>query len=313
MQGDSISRFVVIVDANNVRGMDGSFRLTNYDLLRALSVWQRSETTSAAAMIIVCVMDHGTLPCTSSYQGVDVVFAGPERTADDVIAEDCQWWLSRNYDVLVATSDRELVYRCIHQPDAERNSDNSQSSQHRVEIFASKELSSMLRKVWNQNMIMRRSTIVASDFTSLEPLHQLEHNIRSRFGYQQQSLADDEHSEGDKNGNKATLGDKYFLETTWQRILLAEQLRMILSEDQQQHTNWTETDAGHLSPELLQYRLKNSDITSQVMISIFDDQRIRHDRAAQEALRHYLKRANLGKKLDLLLVTTIDDSLRTTT
>jgi len=310
------SPFVVLVDANNVRGMDGGFRLTNYDLLRALSVWQRSETTTnnnkrssaAAEMVLVCVMDHGTLPCISSYQGVNVVFAGPDRTADDVIAEDCQWWLSRNFDVLVATSDRELVDRCIHPPDAEGR--DNQSNHNEVEVFESKEMSNLLRKVWNQNVIMRRSTIVPSDFTSLDPLHQLEHNIRSHFGYHQQSQTADEQPEGEKNGSKATLGDKQFLETTWQRVLLAEQLRMILLEDQQ-HTNRTETNEECRSPELQQYRLKYSNITSQVMISIFDDQRIRHDRPAQEALRHYLERATIEKKLELLVDTTMDDRLRT--
>jgi hypothetical protein len=41
---------------------------------------------------ILCIMDHGGRPNAFSVDdGITLGFAGPNRTADDVMVEDCQW------------------------------------------------------------------------------------------------------------------------------------------------------------------------------------------------------------------------------
>ena len=82
---------LLIVDTNNVRGKS-DFAIWNCDLLPLLTSLRnqyqpRSEQQQQHLLHIVYVMDHGCRPQVFDYEDGLIVFAGPHRTADDVIAQ----------------------------------------------------------------------------------------------------------------------------------------------------------------------------------------------------------------------------------
>jgi hypothetical protein len=103
---------ILLVESNNVRGKE-DFQLTNSGLLKKLQWWRRqsfssdSNSNRTTRMNIVCVMDHGSQAGTFSYEGLGlVVFAGPNRTADDVIAQATRWMAPSPDDNLDSSIDR---------------------------------------------------------------------------------------------------------------------------------------------------------------------------------------------------------------
>ena len=111
--GGASEETVVVVDFNNVRGKTG-FRETSASFMQLLADWAKS--TGGPAARVVCVVDHGVEPGAALHRGCDhllTAFAGPNRTADDVIATVAKSFAEEGgHDVLVFTSDRELSSRC---------------------------------------------------------------------------------------------------------------------------------------------------------------------------------------------------------
>lgn len=112
----------VLIDVENVRGAT-DFALDHASLLAGLAAW------TAPGRTVVAVVDHGAAPTAhllpSRLRGGGargaaasfcVTFAGPDATADDVVARDARWLLyapgSAARRVAVVTSDRELMARC---------------------------------------------------------------------------------------------------------------------------------------------------------------------------------------------------------
>jgi hypothetical protein len=131
---------VLLVDGDNVRGKSG-FSLSKEQLLQAVAMIACHESTAPLSVSVMVYFDHGTqqetflvpaetlLPSppaadtTSSINNftntstVGVVFAGPDLSADDVIARDVQWLQqnsvgSRGVVLAVATQDMGLRKRC---------------------------------------------------------------------------------------------------------------------------------------------------------------------------------------------------------
>ena len=112
---ESPSTFVV-VDGNNVRGKV-NFRLSKMQLADLLGTWAAQHGLSDN--VLVC-WDHGQQSEAVVWRGVCHTFAGPRRSADDVIAtEALPHLLSSGCDrVWVITADRELLWRCKAAADA---------------------------------------------------------------------------------------------------------------------------------------------------------------------------------------------------
>ena len=152
------AEIVIIVDSNNVRGVDG-FQYTNSDFVQCLSLWSKSMMgargsnveQSLVAESVLCVIDHGRAPGSFVYDGMTMVFAGPHQTADDVISNACQWFATNGRfengsghssddgaasvkcNILVVTNDRELRTRC-------------QRHSRRVSAFSSMHLINLLKE-----------------------------------------------------------------------------------------------------------------------------------------------------------------------
>jgi hypothetical protein len=205
---------VLMVDANNVRGSEG-FQLTTYDLIRVLASWRRSmisilskdnnndnsssldphETGKSMSMSvsILCMMDHGGRPNAFSLDGIMLVFAGPNRTADDVMVQDCQWLAvaaaeqqqhqyqqqqqaagkqsrQQRLDLFVVTNDRQLRSRCLgsNRPTYIANQDTTGSLSTKeassnsklngngiiVQVFDSLPFSNLLKTHWREEVMV---------------------------------------------------------------------------------------------------------------------------------------------------------------
>jgi hypothetical protein len=156
---------VLLVDSNNVRGKE-DFQLTNSGLLKKLQWWHRqsfSDIESRTRMNIVCVVDHGSKAGAFSYEGLGlVVFAGPNRTADDVIAQATRWMApspeefnsvdregvektNDKRNVFVVTSDGELRMRCLRS-NRPGNMKRKKRPTNNVKVFGSPQLLPFLEK-----------------------------------------------------------------------------------------------------------------------------------------------------------------------
>ena len=74
---------IVIADFNNNRGKD-NFKKSSAEFFRVLSAW--GKMLRGGQPRVLCVVDHGLAPSATTFNGIGVLFAGPNRTADDVIA-----------------------------------------------------------------------------------------------------------------------------------------------------------------------------------------------------------------------------------
>ena len=109
------SRSVVLVDGNNVRGRVG-FRWTKMQLAQLLSTWGSEYGIEGR---VVVAWDHGLESQALPWDGVAHVFAGPRRSADDLITDEVGRLSSASdlvndgafRDIWLATADRELIHR----------------------------------------------------------------------------------------------------------------------------------------------------------------------------------------------------------
>jgi hypothetical protein len=219
---DTDHHVVLMVDANNVRGTEG-FQLTTYDLIRVLASWRRSmisilskgkENSSleqqphepGMPISILCMIDHGGRPNAVSLDGIMLVFAGPNRTADDVMVQDCQWLAAaveqqqrqqfasgkqlkqQRLDLFVVTNDRELRSRClkanrpsITNQDATSGSRTTKEASSKikakmnnngnavvVQVLDSLPFSGSLKTHWREEAMVTPLTSVT---TATEPIH----------------------------------------------------------------------------------------------------------------------------------------------
>lgn len=175
---------LLVVDANNVRGKS-DFKMTNRDLLIQLKSWRKSRFPN---INIICVVDHGSLPALFSYDGLGLVeFAGPNRTADDVIAQSARWFSNtsmgeassdyeeenKDCDVFIVTSDGGLRQRCLA-ANRPGNFKRKRKMKQNVKSFTSFQLLASLERI--QEMEDNRSHKL--QFTLEEKLFQVESDIR---------------------------------------------------------------------------------------------------------------------------------------
>lgn len=338
---------VLMVDANNVRGVDG-FQLTTHDLIRSLASWRRSmlssilpisptgEPSSASyshicSLSILCMIDHGGQPNAfplDEENGITLVFAGPNRTADDVMVEDCQWLVAEgqrrrwDLDIFVATSDRELRSRCLltnkdtntnhpyddasvssHRPIATARSKDKKES---VQVYESRQLSNLLKTHWKEQVMVAPPLTTTNETTNtdqseiLDALWNIESTLRSSpskvMNRRQRRHAQ---TSEPNEWNVRPLGATNFPESTWQRVLIAERLRRIVLQRQAQSKSTTtsstvavqssiDADATDISFFLSRYQARHNTLSDSSPVDIFEDRRIRQDKYAQIALSRFL-------------------------
>ena len=101
----------VVVDGNNVRGRI-NFRLSKVQLAVLLGSW--AERHGLRHRVVVC-WDHAVRTEAFEWRGVCHAFAGPRRSADDLIALEALPCLLSSDDAArawVITTDREPLLRC---------------------------------------------------------------------------------------------------------------------------------------------------------------------------------------------------------
>ena len=86
--------------------------MTHVDVINSVSIWAKAYDLDGCISLIV---DHGSI--TGGYwlrnKGLSVIFAGQQMKADDVIARDVPFCLSKMLrDLIVVTADSELIQRC---------------------------------------------------------------------------------------------------------------------------------------------------------------------------------------------------------
>lgn len=99
----------ILIDVENVRGKSG-FTLSHAQVMQGLVRWSRVCQLQGRISLVV---DHGS-EATALYVNdaeTAVLFAGPTRKADDVIAQDVRF-LGQELDVTVVTADGGIVDRC---------------------------------------------------------------------------------------------------------------------------------------------------------------------------------------------------------
>ena len=96
----------VLVDADNVRGK-GNFELSHAELIRAVALWGRQRGLDGR---VVVGIDHGSSADAwyLRHLGLAVCFAGPDQTADDLIARAVPCFAN----TLLVTADSGLTARC---------------------------------------------------------------------------------------------------------------------------------------------------------------------------------------------------------
>jgi hypothetical protein len=118
---------VLVVDVENVRGKSG-FAYSHQDLLEGLEQYALfwKATSNACDLGILGVVDHGSAPTGFSMHFGGLVFAGPTRKADDVVAQQAvPYFCSHEYTdstnqqalvshVVVVTDNQDLIRRCWH-------------------------------------------------------------------------------------------------------------------------------------------------------------------------------------------------------
>jgi predicted RNA-binding protein with PIN domain len=307
---------ILLVDSNNIRGSDG-FKFTTEDLIKSLASWRRH--TGMPTQNLVCVMDHGCRSNSFVYDGITLVFAGPNRTADDVIAHDCQWFTnatatddSNKCHVFVVTNDRELRSRC------KRASGDTKA----VQVFSSDHLVKILKRHWEEAIRLASTfnvTRTRESTTILDDLRQVESDIRNYDRPPLNNRRERRKAQAQKtaHGRKSILseiqmdaeakeenildiaddalrplGTLDFCERTWHRVLIAERLRAILQEEASKKESTEEVEEA--LEIISRYQATHNSFTGDP-VDILYNQRIRHDLKAKESLLRYLELSEASK------------------
>lgn len=291
---------VLIVDSNNVRGKD-DFATWNSDLLPRLTNLRRQYKDGFQ---ILYAMDHGCQPQVFKYRNDGlIVFAGPHRTADDVIAQACRFFGDGNEDgcqVIAVTSDGELKQRCLRRGGRyKRQKDKSLP----IKVVGSPSLVSAVKECVGDEEESSSKNDPLSYF--LTELQQVESDIRWCTALHPPFKSGTEKTEAQRYGPwTSDLMDtkrmheifprKAFSELTWHRVLVAEAMRQLLELEEQGgsiSSSALSQNHGKLSGYAEFFMNHQKDNASGVPIdTMFLDHRIRRETYLQEQLLNYFQK-----------------------
>ncbi|CAB9522129.1 expressed unknown protein [Seminavis robusta] len=260
---------ILLIDANNVRGKT-DFEWTHRDMFHYLRAWKKQLQQHHQSLVhVIGVMDHACHAEAIHHHDMSVVFAGPQQTADDVIAQATRWFLMdnqlnestttdsvskkgnnnnnatiNNCNVFVVTSDGELKQRCLR-CNRPGNWKRKQPQRDRVKVFGSLPF---------VRTVLESTTATADDDQPLaagplDKIEALEEDVR-RFRYSRNRQAQVSDAQEEERGPWVTnilhsatatpstwsLPTRTFEEKTWHRVLIAEQLRRALTAIQPPNT-----------------------------------------------------------------------------
>ena len=300
---------VLLVDVNNVRGATG-FKCTTASFLEQLAQWAAS---AGDAKRTIAVVDHGAAGGAFVYREMVVVFAGPNRTADDVIAHDTLWWsTTMQAPAVVVTSDGELRQRCLRPFKRSRRgagataAAEAEPSQQPVNVFGSSQFAETLNS-------FSGASIDRDEGHSLRPLLAVESAMReaalvsdTRYFKKRRAklvaLARRADSTGGGStgaGARADVGaavtrkpttvlDFKFTERTWHRVLSAERLRRSLTPFP---TDTTGDAASGTAEYARNCHSSGSDGAPPPARSLLTDHRLRRDSRQRTSLLRFVAAA----------------------
>ena len=304
---------VLLVDVNNVRGATG-FKCTTASFLEQLAQWAAS---TGDAKRTIAVVDHGATGGAFVYREMVVVFAGPNRTADDVIAHDTLWWsATMQAPAVVVTSDGELRQRCLRPFKRSRrgagatDAAGAEPSQQPVNVFGSAQFAEALNS-------FNGASIGGDEGHSLRPLLAVESAMReaalvsdTRYFKKRRAKLVAQARRADRLGGSnagagagtgvdavvdagvprkpTTVLDFKFTERTWHRVLSAERLRRSL-------TPFPTDTAGHANSGTAEYARSchgsGLDGGSPPARSLLSDHRLRRDSRQRTNLLRFVAAA----------------------
>ena len=309
---------VVVVDANNVRGKTtAEFEWTLAELLGRLRRWRHQfikNHTTNNRLDILCVVDHGTCAQVFDYHDLGMlVFAGPDQTADDVIAAATKWLTTSDMNstatrtpipnVFVVTSDRELKQRCL------RNNRPGNVRQKRKQKDYVKAFDSRMMVQCLQQMDINRDLDQATNLSDIKTTIKMEDTSMAFENGVRQA-----HS----SHTSSSLG---FAEKTWHRVLFAEHLRRLVSQCNPPFSNNKETNASkdpiYLQSFCRKFLQKVEDRVNKnrttTISTMFLDQRIRKDPYQKQELLHFLDQFIVDAVASSSLPTPTSSIVPTTT
>ena len=310
---------LLVVDANNVRGKQ-DFKMTNSELLCKLKSWRKSFFPSVE---IICAIDHGCQPAIYSYDGLGLVeFAGPNRTADDVIAQSARWFSNstknefqlydednKDLNIFIVTSDGGLRARCL-QENKPANFKRKRPLKENVKVFSSFQLLASFEQIIDTND-QRSEMQIALEGKIFEvelDLRKYE-SCRPPFSNRQAKL--DALAAGpwkstilsSENDNlerfPLELPVAAFGEKTWHRIVVAENMRRMM-EQLSISCKQSSTESDTL---LSRYRSLHENSLSKMDISqtsMVFDRRIRFEPTLQKNLIEYLENSIVSISSDVV-------------
>eukprot|EP00980_Cylindrotheca_fusiformis_P004679 scaffold992_cov116-Cylindrotheca_fusiformis.AAC.14 len=309
---------ILVVDANNVRGKE-DFKMTNSDLLKKLRDW---KSQCYPSLNIVCCIDHGSLPAIFPYDGLGLVeFAGPNRTADDVIAQSARWFTNasvsddqrgyeeqnKDLDVFIVTSDGGLRIRCLRANNRMGNSRKKRQLKENIKVFASPQLLQSFEQIKSVtiehdirpsnslHMLFEQTVLeVESDLRMYEQLRPPWPSAQAKLDAQVagpwKCSVLSSNSKSEFETVPFDFPRETFQENTWNRILVAENMRRMMQQ-LSASSSWSTDSLGQL---LTRYQLlhesslmkRNSHPSTMVF-----DRRIRYEVSLQLELIQYLEAA----------------------
>mmetsp|Transcript_84426 Transcript_84426/g.168970 ORF Transcript_84426/g.168970 Transcript_84426/m.168970 type:complete len:494 (+) Transcript_84426:252-1733(+) len=250
---------IIFVDCNNVRGVEPKFAETLASFITRLAVW--TELAGLAGRVF-CFIDHGLSTEAFRLGPLVVIFAGPGRTADDIICEDSLAATTASHQsaqlpmqalkrrkVAVFTNDRNLTKRLLRPPcsvsSRQASSVFGQSTSGRVKVHKSGVLAEMLERaiplLQGGVLTLQRFPCVLTPLQRAEERlristsnRSLDHLVSGREGDSACNGKDGD--DGNQRCGKRPRSESYqdlvsgasFSEATWQRVLVSELLRRLL-------------------------------------------------------------------------------------
>lgn len=306
---------ILVVDANNVRGKE-DFKMTNRDLLVKLKAWRSNFYPK---LNIVCSIDHGSIPALFSYDGLGLVeFAGPNRTADDVIAQSARWFSNasmadpynkveeknRDVDIFVVTSDGGLRTRCLR-ANRPGNFKKKRKVKENVKVFASPQLLKSFEQVKEPTIDKEMETSNTLQSLFEEAVFELESDLRMYERLQppwpnrqakEDALAAGPwksailSSSSDRNAEGTTFecSKTRFDEKTWYRIVVAENMRRMIQQ-LAHSSSWSTSKFSVLLSRYQQLHEASLSKRHLEQCTMVFDRRIRFETSLQHALVRYLE------------------------
>lgn len=215
---------IFIVDGNNVRGRVG-FRWTKAQLAQLLSSWGSEYGISGR---VVVVWDHGLDTQALPWDGVAHVFAGPRRSADDLITDEVGRLAgqgSNERDIWLSTADRELIHRA-----KERAIESNRAA--RVRVLGIDKLVALLLSSRPPPHLAASGKCAPAEASGACAQHRA---VLEGFGQRDGALREYTASLRKRRPHDAGRHRRRpggfsvpFAEKTWHRVVLAEHLRLLL-------------------------------------------------------------------------------------